>query len=284
MGEFDNPTTEQQDLGLNADLLQQIRDARNQVSRIDPSVAADNVRQYPGMSPDVAAATVWQPQFGYAPELAETIRADYYGQSVVSQYSTNTLGAITRPLTMFFHDTYDMMISKPLRMAVETIRSEQNRESFSAKDTFLLAGSSMGAQTIRGLSEGTITWEQALTSQQLGTGYIFGRDPNYLAAPGAGRHFQNEMIEGATLEEAADSTEAWVAERQGFDVVNAARNSQEAVRLNVTVNGVHYDTGVSLGRLSVLPAWHLNNLTPGTIPSNRLSGGIDTLAPRRYRP
>lgn len=276
MSEYDDPTDINKQLVESQKWLNSVASVRNRLRTTDMQSVSDITRMYPNLSPEVASSIAYTPMFGYSPELSKTIRADYYGQSIVSRVFTNTLGVATRPLTAFFQDAYDVSISKPLRMATDIVQREQNRQPQSMMDTYNRAGTSMTARSIRGVVEGDVSPGQFLKSEQLGGGYIFGRPENQLQTPGAGRHFENLMAEGATLEEAATETDKWIQERLGIDVVNIARDSQEAVRLNVTVDGVRYNVGVSPGRLlGGMPLWELGVMTPGTVPSNLITGGLD---------
>ena len=274
MGE---PTAEQ--LEYNREFLAKADRIKQRIAESNPQTIADITRMYPGLSPDVTASIVYTPLFGYSPDLAKTVRADMYGQSLASQGMTRTVGLFTRPLTAGFQDAWELGMGIPLRFATDVVQ-EGARGQFDPSASFNRAGTTMGAATARGLfsDDYDITAGQALTSSQLGTGFIFGRPENPLETPGAGRHFQNLMEAGATIEEAKTETELWVEERYGFDVVNYARDSQEAVRLHVTVNGVRYNTGVSPGRLAGLPLWELGVMTPNSVPSNLITGSIDVLA------
>jgi hypothetical protein len=209
------------------------------------------------------------------PELSQAIRSDYTQSSLLAKAVNNSIGRVTRPLTAMFYDTWDTSVTKWFRIGTDIAQRIDRGEGVNLLESYVSAGLSISGQAAKNIKQGNLTPQQLLTGSALGTGIVAGREQGFIHQPGAGRYFENALIEGATVPEAMTETEKWVADTYGADIVNEAWESAELTQLHVTFDGVDYGYGVSLGRLATTPLAMMNLIQPKSIPSNIMSAAID---------
>ena len=267
----EDPAAEQAALAGNTSYLAQVNAVRRTTSPYAAQQSSDLARNYPGMTPDTAAALSTMQMRNDNPELASIVRRDYVERGLFEKTVNNTIGRVTRPATAFFYDAWDQSITRWMRFAVQQYQNPDK----GMVENLARAGTGAIGRATREVAQGNASMLDMATGQGLGTGLVAGAPEDYLQQPGAGTHFENLLREGASFAEAATDTEEWVEEKYGANIMADAWAVADATRLHVTVDGIKYDYGVSAGRFAVTPMFQLQYLTPHTVPANMISGGID---------
>jgi len=285
---------DQEDLAAANSYMTQIQGVRR---TIQPRTAADIagvIAQYSDISPDLAASMAMSTLPSDYQDMGTIIRRDMVQKPSVGRFlrnsipfagdaAANVIGTVgagaawgTRQLTAGMYDLWDVGIPRQLRTGVNIYKDMQDGGDFDLMRNVRRSYGSIAGEMAQQIGQGEMTPGEALAGKGLGTGVMVGRPEDVRQMPGYGTTFSQRLLEGDTPAEAESYTDKWALDKFGYDVVNGAWQNAEATRLNVTVDGVDYDYGVSLGRLALTPAYTAQLITPETIPARLITGTIDT--------
>jgi len=270
------PDDESIQLQRSVDALSLVTGIRNQIKgNPASSQIAGAVREYPNMSPDMLSAFTMAGIDPQNPNLASIIRQDYQEQSFMARGWTTIAGPVTRPLTAGFYDVWETMVGIPLRTATDMVQQYDRYGTFDPAESLRAAGQTIVGRTASNLAQGTMDPYQAWSGKGLGYGLMAGNSESLMQSPGVGKHFENLLAEGATIEEALEESYQWAIDKHGAPVVNEAYESAAITQLHQTFDGVDYGYGVSTGRLLYTPLAMVGLIQPKSVPANIISGGID---------